>query len=154
MNIHEAARKIVAMPALPGLSTGLCGAIPSAVGIPSNDINCMKLFYACGAFMSETAGGYLPEPGVWTEQRLNAVCLLAASDAEDFVQVGPNEAEMLVAAGFTPEEAAKAVKARIESVLCYGPWDGVSPVTDWLGDAFIWGYGGFDYWNDIYERLL
>ena len=70
-------------------------------------------------------------------------------------QVGLTEAEMLVSAGFTPEEADKAVNARIESDVCYGPWGGVMPVSEWLIEAFSWEHnGGFDYWHDIYERLL
>ena len=141
------------MPELPELNTGLCAAIPNAVGATSDASAGFKLYFECGAFMPETA--YLPKWGVWTEQRLNAICLLAVSEAEDFKQAGPTEAEMLVAAGFTPEEAAKAVKARIESYWCYGPWDGVSPVVDWLEYAFVWeSHGGCDYWAAIYDRLL
>lgn len=155
MNVHKAARQILAMPELPELNTGLCDAIPRAVGISTHESKWLKLHYGCGSFMPKISGGYLPEPGVWTEQRLNAICLLAMSDAEDFEQAGPTEAEMLVAAGFTPEEANKAVKARIESDWCYGPWDGDMPVDTWLIDAFSWTYaGGFNYWDAIYVRLL
>lgn len=154
MNIHEAARQILEMPQLPRLTTGLCAGIPDAVGVTASETNWFALNKQSRAFMP-VGRTYLPDEGVWTEQRLNAVCLLAASDAGDFEQVGPTEAEMLVAAGFTPEEAADAVKARIESDWCYGPWDGVMPVYRWLIDAFSWAYaGGFNYWDAIYERLL
>lgn len=155
MNIHDAARQILAMPALPELNTGLCGAIPRAVGITTRESKWTQLHCECGSFMPKTGDGYLPEPGVWTEQRLNAVCLLAVSDPEDFGQAGQTEVEMLVGAGLTPEEADRAVKARLASDWCYGPWDGVSPVAEWLIGAFAWGLnGGFDYWYAVYVRLL
>lgn len=156
MNIHESARQILAMPESPKLRTGLCAAIPDAVGAKAGEPNWIALHSQCGAFMplGETGlpdvGTYLPDVGVWTEQRLNAICLLAVSEAEDFEQVGPTEAEMLVAAGFTTEEATAAVKARIAAPQCYGPWDGVEPVYRWLLWAFDWEGRR---WLDLYGSL-
>lgn len=155
MNIHEAARRIMEMPELPR-TLGLCGTL-SDTADPSCGDGWKGVYGECTRFMYDLGPDhpcYLPERGVWTEQRLNAICLLAASDAEDFEQVGPTEVEMLFAAGFTPEEAADAVEARIESPWGKGPWNGVEVVSGWLLDAFDWDdNGGFMRWDSLYERL-
>jgi hypothetical protein len=74
MNIHEAARKVLEMEELPDLKgCGLC-----------------RLLSETGAYkaydeMEEFLHGWLPKNGVWTEQRLNVVCLLAITSPEDFL---------------------------------------------------------------------
>ena len=83
MNIHEAARAIINSPELPsimpeGYRHGLCSALRNA-GAVNAYIEMENHMRGCGVGSS-----YLAEPGVWTEQRLNFLCLLACTDPEEF----------------------------------------------------------------------
>lgn len=86
MNIHEAARRIINSTELPELrgpvenpySHGLCSALRQA-GAENAYVEMANHMEGCGIESS-----YLPEQGVWTEQRLNILCLLACTEPEDF----------------------------------------------------------------------
>lgn len=80
MNIHEAARAIINFSELPAISyyRGLCSALRRA-GAENAYVEMANHMHGCGI-----ASSYLPEQGVWTEQRLNMICLLACTEPEDF----------------------------------------------------------------------
>lgn len=138
-NVHEIAQQIMEATSLPSLmGFGLCNLV-GRHGLPAGysefDWYAAK---ACGYFLPVGAA-YLPNRGVWTEQRLNAIALLACTTPEDFEPDSVSEVNMLVNAGMKPEQAALAVQARIESSRCYGPWDpSRSSAGGWLLSAFSW----------------
>lgn len=86
MNIHEAARAIINSPELPSILSvdrpvyrhGLCSALRQA-GAVNAYVEMVNHLRGCDVWSS-----YLAEPGVWTEQRLNFLCLLACTDPEEF----------------------------------------------------------------------
>lgn len=87
VNIHQAARNLIAMPELPSLCTsmgmpnyGLCYAL-AAYGDCDSAYDDIRNY---GAPLSPYAD-YLPERGHWTEQRLNILCLLAITEPGDWV---------------------------------------------------------------------
>jgi len=74
MNIHEAARKVLEMQELPDLQRcGLC--------LLFSEMGADKAYTEMLKFSPEQP----PKKGVWTEQRLNLVCLLAITSSEDFL---------------------------------------------------------------------
>ena len=86
VNIHQAARNIMAMPELPTLldcygahTFGLCHILKHYGGCDG----AYEVMSDYGA--ADYMGGYLPDRGVWTEQRLNLVCLLAVTEPGDWV---------------------------------------------------------------------
>lgn len=76
-NIHEAAAAVLALPELPDLKgNGLCYMLNRYTLYGS-------AYVAIGQFM-ETGVSCLPGCGLWTEQRLNIICLLAITSPKDF----------------------------------------------------------------------
>lgn len=85
VNIHQAARNLMAMPRLPSLKVngvphlGLCFVLQEYGG-------CVEAHEAIANYgCTYIQGNYLPERGHWTEQRLNILCLLAITEPEDWV---------------------------------------------------------------------
>jgi hypothetical protein len=81
MNIHQAANAVMHQLELPNIeNVGLCSLLSEFTDVAAD------AYYQMAAFT--TAGGgfyYLGPVGVWTDQRLNAVILLAITTPEDFV---------------------------------------------------------------------
>ena len=77
-NIHEAAAMVLNLPELPGLkNSGLCYLLSRYVSDARS-----RSYRQIGAFMP--GEDFLPYYGLWTDQRLNIICLLAITSPEDF----------------------------------------------------------------------
>lgn len=167
MDVHDIAREIIArandtgkLPDLYGY--GICNLV-ARHGLPGHCTFDYAAPRECGKFLpKDTGSAWLPEPGVWTEQRLNAIALLACTTPEDFEDDSITEVELLVDAGMAHKQAVLAVQARIESPRCYGPWDPDSgSAGTWLLHAFTWrdhnaarGSSNDLGWSATHDELL
>ena len=85
VNIHQAARNIMAMPELPSLLDCHSAYMYGLCRILKHDGGCDNAYAVMSDYGADYMEGYLPDRGVWTEQRLNLVCLLAVTEPGDWV---------------------------------------------------------------------
>ena len=82
-SIHKLAEQLLTASELPSLrNTGLCYLFAE---MQQDWLARTATYAALNECMPAGCYTYLPFPGVWTEQRLNAVCLLACTTEEDFL---------------------------------------------------------------------
>jgi len=146
--IHDAAREVLYAKELPTLEqAGLCRLFRDMAD--GDSYQEMSDFSENGSYFA-----YLGTPGVWTEDRLIFVLLLAETDPADFEPAAVSEVETLMLHGMTHHEAELAAKSRLSgSIGPYYPDRG--GLAGWLLGAFVWADHETSayFWVDTHSRL-